>query len=543
MNHSGSRSWIKNYRIAHRFSTVSSYLLVAGMMFCLGIVFSELIRHLYREYLPAYLSWLCFTASLAGMYVDHLARDRAKLSGVRDVFLINLSEWVILLLLIKGVLYFVRGFDQLKLDVIAMKTNPFPVLLLDGQFIIYGFVVLGCWVVSKSFARDLHNLSVNVAELAWDIRQIVEVSRNDARQAIQSRFFSIGLVLIFLTLTSRIPILQTSNRYSEGEGSYSLVGLLLFFSFGFILLSQTQFSLLRGKWLMEKAWIPDDIGKTWLVYGLIFFVGLGIISVSLPTGYSLGLLDTIKYLVYFITQLLYLLYGLVLFIVAWLFRPLLQSMPNSGEQELNKIIPTSVPPPLPEINPVDPAGSALPWAAVVSSILLWGLLIAVLLYALFYAIRKHSDLWESISRISIWEWVKKLLGFLFQAFGDLGRKANVVYEAAVRRFKIASIPVKLGSKQFSIFPRKLAPGEKVRYYFLALLRKCEDRGIPRLSHQTPYQYINFLNERVDSLEPELHELTEMFIEARYSKHLISTDQSSSARSLWRRLTRKLPKEE
>ena len=538
-----SQNWLENYPLVQKVSDASSYLLVAGMMFCAGVISSELARHFYRDYLPAYLPWLCLIAAVQGMYVYHLLRNRAKAAGIWDVWLIYFSEWVVLLLFIKGALYLERGIDQLSLDWIAMKTNPFSVIFADGQFIVFAFVMLICWGLSKSFAEDIHELRVRTHDLAWEVRQQVEVSRMESKQNIQSRVFSIGLVLMFLALASRIDLPPFVNTNINATASNSLLGLLLYFSLGFILLSQTQFALLRGRWLIEKLPIPKQIGRNWMLYGLIFFVCLGILAISLPTGYSIGLLDTLRYLVYLITSVLFILYNLVLFFFAWLFRPILQSMSGTEENEMVKPLPTLGAPSVPEITSIDPSNPALPWTAVMQSILLWGLLIGLVFYAVIYSLRQRTELWVFISKVPVWGQLKRLWHYLKQLLRESGRTVNGLYQSGARRIGRVKISTRLDSRRLRFHPRRLAPREQVRYYFLALLRKSESYGFPRMINQTPYQYEEYLNERVDELEPDLHKLTDAFLEANYSQHVISSDQAASARSIWQRINRKIRREE
>ncbi len=89
----------------------------------------------------------------------------------------------------------------------------------------------------------------------------------------------------------------------------------------------------------------------------------------------------------------------------------------------------------------------------------------------------------------------------------------------------------------------MTPRQRVIFYYHRLLRRGEQSQIPRHPSQTPYEYAARLTSSLrlaqDPLEEDLKLMTEQFVEARYSRHEISTEQVGRVRQSWEHLRRAL----
>lgn len=83
--------------------------------------------------------------------------------------------------------------------------------------------------------------------------------------------------------------------------------------------------------------------------------------------------------------------------------------------------------------------------------------------------------------------------------------------------------------------RNLSPRQQVQFYFTALLRKAEQRGIQRRKAQTPYEYAQTLEVSIPEMQTNLEPFTETYVEARYSLHPVTKEQASQARQWWQNL--------
>jgi hypothetical protein len=106
-------------------------------------------------------------------------------------------------------------------------------------------------------------------------------------------------------------------------------------------------------------------------------------------------------------------------------------------------------------------------------------------------------------------------------------------------------------KSIDITPRrfinlnKLSPRERVLFYYLALVRRAGEKGLPRDPSETPREYANTLQARISPNEPTstelLNSITDEFIEARYSNHPIHPDKATLVQVYWQRLQKTLIK--
>ena len=88
-------------------------------------------------------------------------------------------------------------------------------------------------------------------------------------------------------------------------------------------------------------------------------------------------------------------------------------------------------------------------------------------------------------------------------------------------------------------PIRRSPRDRVRYYYLSTIERATGLGIPRGRTQTPYEYQAVLAGRLPDAEPMMSELTEAFVEARYSSHTISRRDEEKARVVFAELRRLL----
>jgi len=79
----------------------------------------------------------------------------------------------------------------------------------------------------------------------------------------------------------------------------------------------------------------------------------------------------------------------------------------------------------------------------------------------------------------------------------------------------------------------------VRFYYLALVRRGGEYGLPRQPDQTPREYQLKLQSSLPEIDEDLAAMTAAFYEARYSQHDISEDKAGLVRQWWQRIRRNL----
>ena len=85
----------------------------------------------------------------------------------------------------------------------------------------------------------------------------------------------------------------------------------------------------------------------------------------------------------------------------------------------------------------------------------------------------------------------------------------------------------------------LSARERLLYFYLSTIRRAEEQGIQRAPVQTPHEYSTVLKQALPEVQPELDDLTEAFIEARYSLHPVTPEQTSGVLSHWKQVQQAL----
>jgi hypothetical protein len=74
-----------------------------------------------------------------------------------------------------------------------------------------------------------------------------------------------------------------------------------------------------------------------------------------------------------------------------------------------------------------------------------------------------------------------------------------------------------------------------------MVRRGQQHGIARQPAQTPYEYAQTLQNSLPEIDQDVTGLTDSFIEARYSRHDITTEKVSRVRQYWERIKQALRK--
>ena len=86
------------------------------------------------------------------------------------------------------------------------------------------------------------------------------------------------------------------------------------------------------------------------------------------------------------------------------------------------------------------------------------------------------------------------------------------------------------------------PREKVRYFYLRMMRRAAESGLTRPAPQTPAEFSHHLDPRWPDAEDDVDELTAAFLAARYDRREITDTDARSAQTLLARLMRALKSE-
>jgi len=83
--------------------------------------------------------------------------------------------------------------------------------------------------------------------------------------------------------------------------------------------------------------------------------------------------------------------------------------------------------------------------------------------------------------------------------------------------------------------RGLDPRRQIYFFYLAMIRRGGEQGVPRKPSQTPAEYAAALENALPSTEKDVDSITESFVEARYSRREVDGRDADMAKAAWGRI--------
>jgi hypothetical protein len=516
------------------FSLIAGHLVVSLMMVCLMATFAQVGERLSPNWQGEVLIWIGFLVSVESM-VSHRTR-RTSITLSPEWIGYRLAEWVILLVLIKLALYLAHGFDDLFRDLRLWQEDFFGTFF-TGEYLGAVFISFFVWLISAIFSEQLADLEDDerLARLAGPYGAVP--SRSQIRRRMADLILLLGAIIIFFTALLQIDW-QVSWLGPPRQGAF--YNLLAYFLLSLVLLSLTQFAILRTGWRSERIKFSREIARRWAFYSLIFLAAVVIRAGLLPTRYSIGLLELIGYGLDVLMGLLSWLGILLTLPFILLFRLL------SGLFTSEEAVETEMPLPQFPIQPPETGtGAPVPLLEILKSLAFWIVLGAVIIFALRNYFAEHEELIGQLRRWKGVRWLMEAWAGLWTWLTGRYRQAGSAVRAGMARLRRSVVLNPTNGRVGFVNPRRLDPRRQVWFFYGALLRRGRERGMPRRPAQTPYEYSEDLQAGISNLEEDpkarddVRQLTDQFIEARYSRHTITQTYAGLARQAWEHLRRVL----
>ncbi|HNB54307.1 MAG TPA: DUF4129 domain-containing protein, partial [Anaerolineales bacterium] len=266
------------------------------------------------------------------------------------------------------------------------------------------------------------------------------------------------------------------------------------------------------------------------------FLGvLGLLVLILPTQYTVSLLTLLQILFSFLFSILYFIFLLIMYPIFWLLNLLARQ--RGQEQPLeNPFQNFFQPTPTPDnITPI----ATLPISELIKSLVFWVVFLLICSYALAQYFRQHKELLERLRRIPGLRWlVEGWTSFLTWLRGAT-KTVTEMAAATWERVRPKPGPGTSTTPWALIRPNRLAPRERVMFFYRAMLRRGQENGLPRGTAETPTEYAATLRRALPEEDPvlaaEIATLTQAFQEARYTQHPIPEETASRVKTVWEHL--------
>ncbi|MFQ6058053.1 MAG: DUF4129 domain-containing protein [Anaerolineae bacterium] len=492
-------------------------LVVAGMMTCVAVSVVGLVRLFVPAWDATYLLVAVFLISLEAITSNRLIRHHSLRGG--NLLRFRAAEWVVILLALKLLSYLPQGLDQLLAD-LALWRQDFS-FFVTPEYIVAGLLALFAWDGATFVGRDLDLLGMPPEYGPLDRQAILG--------RLMGRFFWGGILLLICSGLARLglaAILALDHPPVPGI----ILNALVYFVLGLLLLSQARLSVLQTSWQLQQIEAAPTIATRWAWYGLSFITLVACLALLLPTGYSVGLLETLG-------AILSLILDTLLFILMLLQLLLMLILGGLARLLFDTALPLPQPPsqtaPLPR-EPISPMGGPS-LLELIRSLLFWALVLGIVGYSLRNYIQYRRGLFAPLLGSRPWRALRALLRALWQRLRGV---AEAVAEPLARRLARPGLSVPRGDRRLIppfLLLSSLAPRELVQYFYLSIVKRAARLGQPRQIYQTPYEYTASLGAHLPEAVPDLATLTQAFVEARYSRHPVTKEEANLVKRHWQRV--------
>lgn len=496
--------------------------IVAAMAGCVTYSLVELGRFLVPEWK---LGWpvvaCCVLVALEAAYSYHLLHAR-QLRGTA-LLRFRLVELSVIFLIVRLISYVGDPWEEIVADIRAWPAEPFAIL--DPETMAIYLLVIATWWVATSTAHDMLRLA---EPPQW------RRGERHPLQNISGRFFWGGAVLLGTSGLARIGIALLLNKELPPV-PWMVLNVLAYFLLGLALLGQANWVNLRQQWQAREAQIAEGVARRWLRYSIVLLGIAGVTAFLLPTRYTIGLLDVIMQAITIIVYVLTLAFLVISYLIGSLIKLLYDLL--GLRLPRTRLLPFRLPPFFWRLRSRAPASGLPGWLEIVRAVFFWAVLTGVVVYTVRNYLRDHPEILRALRRFplmrAILQWIVRLWLWVR---GTTGIMRSRLARRYLRPQPTGSVP----SQQTVSYPRTDTARDRILYYYMSILSRARSLGLTRLPTETPYEYATtFTTHMRDRGLPEAGEdmenLTDLFVEARYSPHPMGKERSQQARLSWQHL--------
>ncbi len=424
---------------------------------------------------------------------------------------------------------------------ILLWGRDFESSFITIELIIGLLLAVLAWFIGSYFGELLDNMGPEQALISRTIEVPIEQGELSARDKLINLIYSILIILVIFTALARVDLRTAfSPEYHkvtlikltplEGGGASTLA----FFMLSLVLLSLTQFISLHANWTLANIPVNSRLAGRWVRYSIVFLLALTVITGLLPTHYSAGFLsflgDILDVVVQAISFLMLVVFSIFSMLISLPFMLFGQKQPDMSSD-------TPAPQETPVMPQLEEAARASPLLDSARAIFFWVVFLAVVIFFVSQYLRQHEEVLIWLRRIPGWRFISGIWIWLKSLLARTGKVISRVVEGGRTRIKVISDNRRFAVQGGYINPRRLGPRQKIFFYYQTLIRRGGEKGIPRKTSQTPSEYAQALENALPDAEVDIDQLTGAFVEARYSRHDVLSEDANRVKNTWERIRR------
>jgi hypothetical protein len=499
-----------------------AYIIVSLMLMCVTLMAVQASRLIYRGAPTA----LILVFSLAVIW-ESLYSYRRTHSGEPfgpSGLIYHAAEWIIILLLIKASIYIFVEPQNFLPDLALWQKDFIHTFFTLNYVITVGFTGF-IWGLGQAFAVPLSALEKDENSLILEKKGYFQNNREGLKRDLMGLIFAVGGLMLILTAVLNLNLNLPGSREAS---PLLLTGLLLiYFLLGFMLQAQFQYHILEARWFIQDVPASMDISRRWLTTSLILLLGLALVAILLPTSYSVSLLTLLKIALGYALMVPVYFEFLCLGPFLWAISRLLSLL---GLHTESTSVPTSPPitPVLPQANPA----VTIPWLELAKSIGFWLVFILVIALAIRYYLSQNKHFTQSLQTSPLARFIFQVWQWLVTRSQKIKGSAQYLVTEGIKRLRRrleSSHPLEDSLLAIS---NRLPPRQRVLLLYLAMVSWNERSGIRRNKTHTPYEYARSLKQFIPQQGDQIDDITQTFMEARYTRHPLADSQAEQAHDDW-----------
>lgn len=526
---------------------ITQPLFIAILITCLATSVLVAISNFNDELSWRALILLAFIISLETIYTTFWLRDpdRRLMSNIAY----RAAELVVILLITRVFTWAVAG--NWPTGARLRDIQETPIELFDPFFIVAFILMIFVWQQASIMAELFNRLAISEAEasfqaLPYSARKAIAEDRPARlfRAGLVREFFQRwiwgGVALAVFTALATLDLAAAragslSNLVTMGMRPELLAALVGYFIVGFWLLSQARLAMLNARWLADDVIKDETLASAWRRRSLWVLLGIALLAAFIPIGSTLPIgriLDAVVYGVVYGA-------GVIFYVVTFLFITLLAFLGRTqeGVETEDLLMDDMVAEPPPPPPPPQPPSEA---TTLLLGMIFWSVMLTVTIVALVFYLRERGYTFNARLLRQLW---RDFVAWVSQIGLGLRLKVDNLWPTGSLRRKGQENTAVSDSDTLPwwqrLWPGRLSPRERIRYYYLALVRQASQAGVERQQHQTPLEYEQPLHETWPETDAEVDAMTQAFLHARYSRQPVADDEAINVEATWKALKPRL----
>jgi hypothetical protein len=419
-----------------------------------------------------------------------------------------------------------------------------PSTFLDPIFIVFSILIFFVWQQTSAMIGTFFELQLEPEEInyygkeSYERHKLPRPEFKNRRELLENYFkqwliggLILGVVASMTTfdlsnLGESAQALRTIGRL--GLRPIMLIALLFYFITGLWLAGQGHLATMRSRWLLQDIESDPKMNRTWHRSSIALIFIIATIAAFLPIGSTFAIsriLQIITLVTITIVNFVVTLLAVLLLLIVSIFIP--PSGENTGQPlDLSGAVPDQfILPPPPAQNPSPLLG-----------ILFWIVISFAVGAATIFFLRGRgiNITGSSFIRSLSHAWLR-FKAWLASIWRGMGKPLKQLEQPTRHRLQTVESPA-VSSLSWKRPPfRSLSPREKIRYYYLSVVRRAEEKGIERKPNETPSEYAADLKKELPQADGEVDAITNAFLKARYSPQPMTGDDIGPVKETWNRI--------